>query len=76
MKKEPDHEDGLMLDGLAGGRFGWEDSVTGKMGLLHNAHEILSLLLFTPAIVVEDAYDVDSAKSEAAEIGSIDNCPE
>lgn len=76
LKKEPDHEDGLMLDGIVGGRFGWEDSVTGKMGVLHNAHEILSLLLCTPAIVVEDAYDVDSAKSEAAEIGSIVNCPE
>lgn len=42
----------------------------------HRAHEILSLLLCTPAIVVEDAYDVDSAKSEAAEMGSIVNCPE
>lgn len=76
LKKEPDHEDGLMLDGIVGGRFGWEESVTGKMGVLHNAHEILSLLLFTPAIVVKDADDVDSAKSEAAEIGSIVNCPE
>ena len=73
-KKEPDHEDGLMLDGLAGGR-GWEDSVTGKMGALHNAHEILSLLLFTPA-TVEEVYDVDSVNSEAADIGSIVNCPE
>ena len=76
LKKEPDQEDGLMLDGIVGGRFGWEDSVTGKMGVLHNAHETLSLLLFTPAIVVEDAYDVVSAKSEAAEIGSIVSCPE
>ena len=76
LKKEPDHEVGLMLDGKVGGRFGWEDSATGKMGVLHNAHEILSLLLCTPAIVVEEAYDVDSAKSEAAEIGSIVNCPE
>ena len=73
LEKEPDHEDGLTLYGLVGERF---DSVTGKMGELHNAHEILSLLLFTPAIVVEDWYDVDSAKSEAAEIGSIVNCPE
>ena len=70
LKKEPDHEVGLVLDGIVG-----EDSVTGKMGVLHNAHEILSLLLFTPAIV-EDANDVDSEKSEAAEIGSIVNCPE
>ena len=76
LKKEPDHEVGLVLDGIVGGRFGCEDSVTGKMGVLHNAHEILSLLLCTPEIVVEDAYDVDSAKSEAAEIGSIVNCPE
>ena len=76
LKKEPDHEDELTLDGIVGRRFGWEDSVAGKMGELHNAHEILSLLLCTPAIVVEDAYDVDSAKSEAAEIGSIVNCPE
>jgi hypothetical protein len=76
LKKEPDHEDGLTLDGIVGRRFGWKDSVTGKMGVLHNAHEILSLLLCTPAIVVEDVYDVDSAKSEAAEIGSIVSCPE
>lgn len=76
LKKEPDHEVGLMLDGIAGGPFGWEDSVTGKIEVPHKAHEILSLLLFTPAIVVEDAYDVDSAESEAAEIGSIVNCPE
>ena len=42
----------------------------------HKAHETLSLLLCIPAIVVEDVYDVDSAKSEAAEMGSIVNCPE
>jgi hypothetical protein len=42
----------------------------------HKAHETLSLLLFTPAIVVEDVCDVDSAKSEAAEMGSIVSCPE
>jgi hypothetical protein len=77
LKKEPaDHEVGLMLDGIVCGLFGWEDSVTGKTGVPHNAHEILSLLLYTPAIVVEDAYGEDSAKSEAAEIGSIVNCPE
>jgi hypothetical protein len=76
LKKEPEHDVGLMLDGMVGRRFEWEDSVTGKMGVLHNAHEILSLLLCIPAIVVEGAFDVDSAKSEAAEIGSIVNCPE
>ena len=59
--------------GLVGERF---DSVTEKMGELHNAHEILSLLLFTPAIVVEDRYDIYLLMSEAAEIGSIINCPE
>ena len=76
LKKEPDHEVGLMLDGIVGERFVWEGSVTGKMGVPHNAHEILSLLLYTPATVVEDAYGEDSVKSEAAEIGSIVNCPE
>ena len=79
LKKEPDHEDALLLDDIVGGRLGpfeWEDSATGKMGALHNAHEILSLLLCTPATVVEDVYDIDSAKSEAADIGSIVNCPE
>ena len=76
LKKEPDHEVGLMLDGIVGERFVWEGSVTGKMGVPHNAQEILSLLLYTPATVVEDAYGEDSVKSEAAEIGSIVNCPE
>jgi len=56
-------------------RVGWEDSVTGKTGVPHKAHETLSLLLCTPAIVVEDAY-VDSAKSQTTEMGSIVNCPE
>ena len=76
LKKEPDHEVELMLDGIVGGWFGFKDSVIGKMGVLHNAHGILSLLLCTPEIVVEDAYDVDSAESEAAGIGSIVKCPE
>ena len=76
LKKEPDHEVGLMLDGIVGGRFRWEDSVAGKMDIPHKAHEMLSLLLFIPAIVVEDGYDVDSADSEAAEMGSIVSCPE
>lgn len=57
-----------------GGPIGWQGS--GKTGVPHKAHEILSLLLCTPAIVVEEAYEVDSVKSEAAEIGSIVNCPE
>ena len=56
-------------------RVGWEDSVAGKTGVPHKAHKTLSLLLCTPAIVVEDAY-VDSAKSQTAEMGSIVNCPE
>ena len=76
LKKELDHEVGLMLDPIVRGRFVWDDSVTGKMGVPHNAHPILSLLLYTPATVVEDVNDVGSAKSEAAEIGSIVNCPE
>jgi hypothetical protein len=61
---------------LDGRGVNWKGSVTGKTGVPHKAHEILSLLLCTPAIVVEEVYDVNSAKSEAAEMGSIVNCPE
>lgn len=70
LKKELDHEDELM--GKLDGRVGWAGSVTGKTGLPHRAHETLSLLLCNPATVAVE----DSAKSEAAEMGSIVSCPE